>query len=238
MKKERITLIIYILLILIGLIAMIPFSNGRNIIDIIFPALDRRTESNVFFVSNIVNIVLFLISTVCFLKLRDYLKKKKSKLRYILYVVIFLWLATNVKATIGSRLMSYGNGTKTIELIHDKSSLKYTVDSTGLLHAEGMLVFKNYSADTLSFSGILDKSNFGSLYDLKYPDIQIPISDGANSGNQISIPPLSTIQYPIDYNEKLVGGSRNGSNTVYGTINRITKFTVKSGNKSNILYDE
>gem|GEM_PF-3124639 len=238
MKKERIMLIIYILLIIIGLIAMIPFSNGRNIIDIIFSALDRRTESNMFFVSNIVNIVLFLISTVCFLKLRDYLKKKKSKLRYTLYVVIFLWLATNVKATIGSKIMSYGNGIQTIELLHDKSSIKFTVDSTGLLHAEGMLVFKNYSVDTMSFTGILDKSNFGSLDDLKYPDILIPISDGADFGNQITIPPLSTIQYPIDYNVKLVGGSRNGSNTIYGTINRITKFTVKSENKSNVLYDE
>jgi len=237
MKKERITLIIYVLLILIGLIAMIPFSNGRNLIDLIFPTLDRRTESNVFFVSNIINIVLLLISTVCFFKLRDYLKKKKSKLRYILYAVIFLWFATNVKSTIGSKIMSHSNEPQVIELIHDISSIKYTVDSTGLLHAEGIIAFKNYSSDTMSFTGILDKSNFAILGDQKIPDIKFPISDNTDSENQITIPPLSTIQYPVDFNIKIVGGSRNKPNTQFGTINKITKFTVIYGNKRTVIYN-
>lgn len=238
MKKERITLIIYVLLIFFGLIAMIPFSNGRNLIDLLFPTLDRRTESNVFFVSNIVNIVLLLISTLCFFKLRDYLKKKKSNWRYVLYVVIFLWFATTIKATIGDKIMSYGIGIKTIELLHDESSITYTVDSTGMFHAEGTLVFKNYSADTMFFSGILHKSNFTTIYTLNYPDIRIPLSDGADSERQLSIPPLSTIHYPIEYTEKLMGGAGKYSNKLYGTIDRISTFTVIAGNKSNVLYDE
>lgn len=238
MKKENISLITYVLLILIGLIAMIPFANGKHLIDSLFPALDIRTGSRVYFVTNILNIVLFLISTICFFKLRDYLKKNKSNLRYILYAVIFLWFATNLKATIGSKILSRSNGLQTIELLHDISSIKFTVDSTGLLHAKGIIVFKNYSSDTMSFSGIFDKSNFAILGDQKIPDIKFPISDGTNSENQITIPPLSTIQYPIDFNVKLVGVSRYKSNTQGGSIDRITRLTLVSGNKSRVIYDE
>lgn len=135
MKKERITLIMYVLLILIGMIVMIPFSIGRNIVDILFPSMDRRTESNVFLVSNIINIVLFLLSIVSFLKLRDYLKKNKSK-EWVAFAKklpaienMKLVLFTTYKLATGSMFrkmkaqLKYGSGSLKLQLKSKKSRL-------------------------------------------------------------------------------------------------------------------
>lgn len=225
--KQRIS--IQIGLLTICLFLLIPTANNETILNFIIPTLriGAKTSSAVFIVN--FNLALIIIAVVSFFRLRDNLKQINSKWRYLLYMVVFIWMSTDLKTEIGEKLMTFRKGFEVVELQFDKSEIKYNKDSLGIIHAEGNITFRNYSSDTVVFKGVLYNENFGLMDKDKIPDIILPTENSTEFEQYIKIPPKSIFSYPVKFDSKL--NVCNSTESKYnGIINRIKKFTIYSDN--------
>ena len=225
--KQRIS--VQIGLFTICLFLLIPTANNETILNFIIPTLriGSKTGSGVFFVN--FNLALIIIAVVSFFRLRDNLKQINSKWRYLLYLLVFVWLTSNIQKGIGEKVMTFRKGFDVVELQFDKSEIKYNKDSLGIIHAEGKITFRNYGSDTVAFKGILYNENFGLMNEDKITDISFPIVISSEKEQFIKIPPKTTYSYPVKFDSKLK--VCNSTESKYnGTINRITRFTIYSDN--------
>ena len=225
--KQRIS--VQIGLFTICLFLLIPTANNETILNFIIPTLriGSKTGSGVFFVN--FNLALIIIAVVSFFRLRDNLKQINSQWRYVLYIVVFIWLSTDLKTEIGEKVMTFRKGFEVVELQFDKSEIKYNKDSLGIIHAEGNITFRNYSSDTVVFKGILYHENFGIINNDTISDIILPTETSTELEQYIKIPPKTTYSYPVKFDSKLK--VCNSTESKYnGTINRITRFTIYSDN--------
>jgi len=216
-------------LLSICLVLMIPTANNETILNFMIPTLriGSKTGSGIFYLN--FNLVLLIIATFSFFRLRDNLKQINSKWRYLLYLLVFVWLTSNIQKGIGEKVMTFRKGFEVIELQFDKSEIKYNKDSLGIIHAEGNITFRNYSSDTVVFKGILYHENFGIINNDTISDIILPTETSTELEQYIKIPPKTTYSYPVKFDSKLK--VCNSTESKYnGTINRITRFTIYSDN--------
>ena len=211
---------IQVFIFLVCLVLLIPLANKESILNVIIPIKSLP--------NGLTNLLVLIVSIVTFLKLRKSLKIKGTKWRYLLYIVVFMWVITNIPYQIGNNLMSLTSGLNAIEIQNDNSEINYTIDSLGVVNIKGHILFKNYSFDTLVFGGIIHDENFKLFVGDSIDDIVVFQSDG------IKLAPQSTRVFNVELKSKL--STFNSGNFNYnGTINRLKKFTVYSENERKTL---
>ena len=146
-----------------------------------------------------------------------------------MYFVVFIWLATNIKAVVGEKVMSFRKGLQAIEFKFDQSKLNLRVDSLGIMHVQGEITFRNYGSDSVTFQVILHKEDFFFL-ERNITDIILPEKVDAESDKNIKIPPKTTLSYPVDIESKLTGLKIPTTKTS-GSISIIQKITIISENE-------
>ncbi|MDD2475460.1 MAG: hypothetical protein PHI32_06075 [Dysgonamonadaceae bacterium] len=227
-KKQEIY--IQIGIISLFLILLIPLGNNETVINLLFPKSTIRPNSitGIFF-------VIFVFAVYSFLRLRKNLKQMDSKWRYLLYFIVIVWIAGDLKATIGEQIMSFRNGLSAIEFQFDNSEIQYRKDSLGVLHGEGHLFFRNFSSDTVVFKGVLHSENFGLLlYNDSITDILVPVVGSFDK--EMKIPPKTIRGYPIRFSKELASNALNHS-TYNGRINKIRRFTIYSDKDKWVFID-
>jgi len=232
--KQKIS--IQIGLFTICMFLLIPTANHETILNFIIPTLRivSRTGSGVFFVNY--NLALIIIAIFSFFRLRDNLKQINSQWRYVLYIVVFIWLSTNINTEVGEKVMSFRKGLNVVEFKTDKSELEFNKDSLGIIHAEGNLTFRNYGSDTIVFKGVLQGKDINLMYGDELADITFPDMNSSNKEKYIKISPKSTYSYPVKFDSKLKVCNSAQSN-YNGTVNRITRFTIYSDNERKTFED-
>ena len=224
-KKNEILL--QILFIVFFLILIIPLGHNETFINLVFPNADSKS-----FPVGWIHFVVLVFAIYCFVKLRKNLIQLRSKWRYVLYLVIFIWLMTNTRTVIGDQLMSYRKGLNAIEFQFKNSEINYHKDTLGIVHLEGHLKFRNFSSDTVVFKGIIRGKDFHLMYNDSIADIYFPNNE--LSTEQIRIPPMSSFIYQLKQSKNLEINTLTYSN-YNGTINIIDRLTIYSGNQKRIF---
>lgn len=217
-------------IIFLFLILLIPLPNNETVTNLLFSKSTTRSYlyKGIFF-------VLFVFTVYSFIRLRKNLKQMNSKWRYLLYFIVIVWIAGDLKATIGEQIMSLRNGFSAVEFQFDNSEIRYRKDSLGMVHGEGHLFFRNFSLDTVVFKGVLHGENFGLLlYNDSIADIVVPTVGSLNK--EIVLPPKATKGYPIRFSKELEANTSNNS-TYNGTINIIRRFTIYSDIDKRVFID-
>lgn len=224
-KKQEIY--IQIAIILLFLILLIPLPNNETVINLLFSK--STTSSNSY---RVIFFVIFVFAVYSFIRLRRNLKQKESKWRYLLYFIVIIWIAGDLKVTIGEPIMSFRNGLNAIEFQFDNSEIQYRKDSLGVVHGEGLISFRNFSSDTVMFKGVLHGENFSPHYDDSISDILVP--DVGPLNKEIVIPPKTIKGYPIRFSKELEVNSLIHS-TYNGSIKKISRFTIYSDSDKKVF---
>jgi len=220
-------ILLQILFIAFFLILIIPLGNNETFINLIFPNANNRSYS-----VGWLNFVVFVFAVYSFVKLRKNLKQLNSKWRYLLYLVIFIWLITNIRNEIGEQLMSFRKGVSAVEFQIDNSEIQFQKDTLGMVYVNGHIAFRNFSSDTVAFKGVIHGEDFPLMYNDSIADIHFPNHKLLNE--KIKIPPKSSYIYQIKFSTKLKINTLIYS-TYNGTIKRIRKLTIYYGNKKKIF---
>ncbi len=219
---------IQIALIVGFLILCIPLANNETVISLIYPGADvgYNSISGIFF-------VLFVLSVYAFVKLRKTLKQKKSRFRFLLYVIVAIWFLTGIRNAVGEQIMANRKGIQAIELLAERSKIKLKRDSLGIIHANGNIVFRNFSSDTVEFKGILHGENFRLRTGDSVADIHFPELNQVTS--KIKLWPNSIHTYQFEVSKALLKQGGLPSSNYNRTIEGVGKFTVYSQDQKKTL---
>ena len=225
-RKQQILL--QTLFIAFFLILIIPLGHNKTFINLAFPNANSRS-----FLVGWIHFVVLVFAVYSFVKLRKSLIQLNSKWRYLLYLVIFIWLVTNIRTVIGEQLMSFRKGLNAIEFQFENSEINYHKDTLGMVHLDGHLKFQNFSSDTVIFKGIIRGKDFHLMYNDNIADIHFPNSELLKE--QIKIPPLASYIYQLKQSKPLEINTLIYSN-YNGTINIVDKLTIYSESQKRIFH--
>lgn len=209
------------------LVLTVPLGHNQTFINLAFPNANSRS-----FPIGWLHFSVLVFAVYAFVKLRKSLIQLKSKWRFVLYLVIVIWLMTNVRTIIGEQLMSHRKGLNSVDFQFEKSEINYQKDTLGMVHLDGDLKFHNYGSDTLAFRGIIHGKDFHLMYNDSIADIHFPNNEF--SIEQIKIPPKTTYTYHLKQHKNLEINTLSYSN-YKGTINIISKITIYSGSQKRIF---
>lgn len=224
-RKQQILL--QSLFILFFLILIIPLGHNETFINLAFPNANSRS-----FPVGWIHFVVLVFAVYSFVKLRKSLIQLNSKWRYLLYLVIFIWLMTNIRTGIGEQLMSFRKGLNAIEFQFENSEINYHKDTLGMIHLDGHLKFQNFSSDTVIFKGIIRGKDFHLMYNDSIADIHFPNVELLKK--QIKIPPMASYTYRLKHSTRLDINTLTNS-TYSGTINIIGRLTIYKESKKKIF---
>lgn len=220
-------ILLQMMFIVFFLVLLIPLANNETVINLIFPNINIHS-----YPIGYLYFVIFVFAVYSFMRLRKNLKELNSKWRYLMYLVIFIWLTSDVRAAVGERIMNYRNGLQAIELLVNKSEIKYQKDTLGRVYIDGHISFRNYSSHTVGFNGILHGENFLLQYNDSIADIHLPNNE--LPGKPIEIPPKSNYVYQVKLSTGLEVNTLMYSK-YNGAINRIKKFTIYAGKEKRMF---
>ncbi len=205
------------------MVLTIPLEHNQTFINLAFPNANSRS-----FPIGWVHFSVMVFAIYAFVKLRKSLIQLKSQWRFVLYLVVIIWLVTNVRTAIGEQLMSHRKGLNSVDFQFENSEINYRKDTLGMVHLDGDLKFHNYSSYTLVFRGIIRGKDFHLMYNGSIADIHFPNNEF--STEQIKIPPKASYTYQLKQSKSLDINTLNYSN-YNGTINIISKLTIYDGSQ-------
>lgn len=232
---EKDEVILFIAILAVCLIARIPVANDEKLFEMLI------SDMNVsviywYLLSKIavgIGMVTITVGIISFFHLNHLLTLRNSRYRYLLFVFIFIWLASNIKEKIGEQVMGLKNGIQAIGIDQERSEIKFRVDSTGVMHGKARFAITNFGNDTVICRIILYKENFGfDDVEFSISDIVLPDSTSNYYNEKIIIYPSKDFIYHINYNTKLT----RYSSELYGKINIDKLALISKGEKEIINY--